>query len=142
MNGLLLLYVRENELCREHMKHQPIKFKTIKRYMSRLTKIVETIITEILPNTFSIVFDGWVMRDSHFISVYAVFPENNVNGFKRVLLAFSPLKDETKQDANKHYEFLKFVLCTFSQSLSNVAALIGDNCSTNLSLAAMCKFFS
>ncbi len=31
VNGLLPLYVCENELYREHVKHQPITFKTIKR---------------------------------------------------------------------------------------------------------------
>ncbi len=92
-----------------------------------------------MPKTFSIVFYGWIICDSHFISVYAVLPKNTENGFKGVLVALSPLEDETKQDANEHYEFLKFVLGTFSQSLSNVAALIGYNCSSNLSLAAMCK---
>ncbi len=40
-NRVLSLYVCENELHRGHMKHQPTTYKTIKRYMSQLTKIVE-----------------------------------------------------------------------------------------------------
>ena len=100
--------------------------------MSRLIKIVEIKISKILPDTFSIVFDSWTMRDSHFNSVYAMFPEITEKWFQT-----STMKQSKMLTNNRNFWY--FVLGTFSQSLSNVAALIGENCSTNLSLAAMCK---
>lgn len=44
--------------------------------------------------------------------------------------ALSSMKDETSQSTNEHSEFLNFGLHVFKGSVSDVTALIGDNCST------------
>ena len=51
----------------------------------------------------------------------------------------SPMEDETSQSAAEHKKFITTTLSTYKKSLNNVAALIGDNCSTNHSLADKCN---
>ncbi len=38
--------------------------------------IVEAKIRNILPDIFSIVFDGWTTSDSHYIAMYATFADD------------------------------------------------------------------
>ena len=104
-----------------------------------MTKKVESNITKTLLKTFWIVVDGCTVLNSRFIPVYAILLTNTEYGFRRVLLAFSLLEVEMKQDAQEHLEFLKFVLDTFSWSFSSVAALQGNNYVINLALRKVRK---
>ena len=51
----------------------------------------------------------------------------------------SPMEDETSQDADMHQLFIISTLATHGKKLDNVCALIGDNCSTNNSMATKCN---
>ncbi len=53
----------------------------------------------------------------------------------KCFLAFSPFEDEESQNAQNHYDFTIFVLSVYEKTLSNVVALIGDNCNTNKAFA-------
>lgn len=55
-----------------------------------------------------------------------------------VILALSPLEDESNLGAVEHKKLLDFVLPVFNKDMSNVVALIGDIVSTNKSLAVLC----
>jgi hypothetical protein len=59
--------------------------------------------------------------------------KNNVH--KEVLLACSPLLTETDLGAEQHVEFFEATLELYGKSLTNVVALIGDNCNTNKACA-------
>lgn len=45
------------------------------------------------------------------------------------------MKNEGSFSADEHYSFLDFVLSVFGNSMSNVVAVVGDNCTTNLSMS-------
>ncbi|KAH9135418.1 hypothetical protein LEN26_006419 [Aphanomyces euteiches] len=45
------------------------------------------------------------------------------------------MNDKTRMTSDAHLEFMVFVLELYGKSWSNVVALIGDNCSTNIALA-------
>ncbi len=70
-----------------------------KKYLEKLTKIVEGKIRHILPHTFAILFDWWTTSDAHYIAMYATFADDCTLGYKSVLLAFSPFESEDSQSA-------------------------------------------
>lgn len=69
--------------------------------MHNLTRVVEKIIRERLPNRFSVILDGWKGGDTHYVSVFAVFTADNVNGYDLFILACSPMEKEASLVANE-----------------------------------------
>jgi len=101
---------------------------------------VEAIISSQLPEKFAIVIDGWSKASTHFVALIAAYPSDNDNGYSTVLLAFSPLHDETEFTAKAHYEFVKWVLeSVYNKSMDNIVAIIGDNCETNKAMCDLCE---
>ncbi len=72
-------------------KRSALRFQNKHAYLTR-------IILDILLDTFSIVFEGWIVEDSHFVSAYAAFPKNRLY----YPLAF---EDETTEDTNSTLNF-------------------------------------
>ena len=101
-----------------------------------LTQEVEAIVQSLLPNSFGVIFDGWTETSTatHYLGIYAVFPDDT-NACQTILLAFSPLLDETDLSAKRQLEFLEATLCVFKKSKANVSFLVGDNCSTNVKIS-------
>lgn len=129
--GLFPFSFCENQYAKRYMRPESITVKTYMKYMALLADVVEKKISNLLPNTFALVFDGWSCHDTHYLSIFATYPSSTERGFSQVLLAFSPMGDEEKLDANEHLQFTSFVLSLFGNNWGNVCALIGDNCSTN-----------
>ena len=65
----------------------------------KLTKEVELQVRRILPDRFTVIFDGWTTGDCHYVAVYAAFPSTSRQGYNTILLAFSPLENETSHNA-------------------------------------------
>ncbi len=99
-------------------------------------KAVEEKIPKMLPNLFSVIFDGWTNGDSHYVAIYAPFSSDNKSGCKLVLLAFSLFENETSQGASDHREFITLVLELYVKPVDNLVALVGDNCYTKRTLAS------
>lgn len=127
----------ENDVMCRHVRHEGISTKTLLKYMELLCKHVENKISKRLPAKFALVFDGWSHGDTHFVGIYATFMDEAKECFDKVLLALSPLEDETDLGAVEHKRMLEWVLSVFGKDLSNVVALIGDNVSTNKALALL-----
>lgn len=64
---------------------------TLKKYIDRLTKHVERNSKEVLPEKFSVLFDGWSASDTHCVTLFSTFPSTDSMGYVKVLLLFSPL---------------------------------------------------
>ena len=127
----------EKSRVRENSKFEPISVDTMMNLMDLLTKKVEETIITLLPEAFALVFDGWTLGQTHYLAVFATFPDSEAeNGYQKVLLSFSPLNNKESLNAESHIAFFEFILEQFGKSWSNVVALIGDNCSTNRSFAA------
>jgi len=136
----------DQEENRANSKLKPTCSKTLKLAMDVVTREVEAHVAKILPNVFALIFDGWSAGDTHFVAIFASFMQQVsvfVKGVKEVkktlLLAMSPMEDETRHDADMHKLFIISTLTTYGKKLDNVCALIGDNCSTDKSLAAKCN---
>lgn len=125
----------EDKILQRYSNLEPICIETLMKYVDKIVLQVEKKITDILPDRFALVFDGWSCSDTHYVALFATYPFDNVEGYESVLLAFSPMGDEKSLDAAEHYKFIKKTLELFKKSLDNVVAFIADNCSTNKSAA-------
>lgn len=140
--GLLPFSFCDKPCITRNMREPSIAVNTLKKYMIALTTLVESKISDILPDKFAVVLDGWSAGDTHYIAIFATFPQRPGPGFRRFLLAFSPMGDETRLDAAEHKTLLDFVLSVFGKTCANVVCISGDNCSTNKSFASLvgCRF--
>lgn len=125
-----------------HIKHETISQKTLLKYVENLTELVEKKLSQLLPEKFALMLDGWSTTNTHYIGIMAIFRSENTNGYSSVLLGLSPLENEETQCANEHYDLLNYVLGIYGKGVANVVALIGDNCATNRSLSRLfsCSF--
>ena len=120
---------------RRNVKVASISTKTLVKYMDKLVKRVELVITDLLPEKFAIAFDGWSAASSHFVCVFATFPFSGKSGYRKCLLGFSPFEDETELAADAHIAFIDFVLSVYGKTWDNVVCFTADNCSVNKSIS-------
>lgn len=126
----------EKEGTLKHGGLSGICVDTFMKYLSLLTKVVESKIAILLPDKFALVFDGWSNGTRHYVAIFASIPDAESKlGYKSLLLCFSPLTDEESQSADSHIKYFDFILRLYGKSWLNVSAIIGDNCSTNKSIA-------
>ena len=139
VNALLPFSFVEKPIIRDHVKYKPTSLSTFMRYLSLLTEVVEQKIARLLPEKIALVFDGWTSGTSHYLAVFASFPAPNKRGYEMRLLTMSPMGDESRLDAEEHYQFISFTLSLYNKSWKNVCCLIGDNVSTNKCLSTKAK---
>jgi hypothetical protein len=91
INECLPFSIVEKEKFREYCKLLPISRNTLMKYLAQLTLIVEKKIMEILPDKFSLSFDGWTLDGSstHYIGLFATFVRNNIS----MLFILSPSRN-------------------------------------------------
>ncbi len=110
------------------------------RYSSVLVEMFQCVFPSHL---FALLFHFWrAAGNVHFVAVFATFPSvSSEHGYSKVLLSFSPMGEGDELTAEMHHTFVSDVLHSYGKSWSNVAALVGDNCSTNKLFAkkADCK---
>jgi hypothetical protein len=89
----------------------------------------------------NLIFDGWSSGSTHYFSVFSSY--NMKNGDTRmVMLAFAPLLDETKLDADEIKSFLESTLDIYGKDFSSVVAITADNTAVNPCVANLigCNF--
>ena len=77
INGLKPFSDVESAVVRESMRFKPMSLSTFMRYLPRLVALVEKKISNLLPNKFAIVFDGWTAGTTHYLGVFASFTAHN-----------------------------------------------------------------
>jgi hypothetical protein len=82
--------------------------------------------------------DGWTENSIHFCVLFACIPGT----CDRIMLSFSPLLDQTTQDANAHRDWIAEMLDVYSKGLENILFLCSDNTNCKPALAALlgCSF--
>lgn len=88
-------------------------------------------INKVLPGRFTVVFHCWTTSSLHYVSVFALYPSSNENGYSKTVLAISRIEDETSQSAQDHNRLLRFVLLVCNRRVSHIVALTRDNTSTH-----------
>ncbi len=136
-NNLPFTYV-ESESVRSMIstKIDTISRKTITKYINNLSMTVVDIIADQLPNVFCLIIDGWSDGNgTHYVGIYACYNNIEQNVAKMLMLALSPLEDETNFTAQNHVNFIIDTLNWYNKTLNNVCCLIGDNTNTNPAIA-------
>ena len=103
---------------------------------------VQDSITEILPATFGIIFDGWSCAGEHFIGIYATWV-NVSGGIMQVLLACGVQDIPTEEDeineigftAEDIGDYVFDVLARYNKGFDAIEFIVGDNASVNRLLA-------
>ncbi len=104
--GLKPFSFSEDPLTRKYTNLGSISNKTLKKYMLKMTLIVEKEISKILPEKFALIIDGWSCGTTHFVGIFESYPSDSLNGYDIVMLGFMPLIDETCFSAINHYELI------------------------------------
>ncbi|ETV82390.1 hypothetical protein H257_05042 [Aphanomyces astaci] len=125
----------ENDIARRFTTLGTISVKPLMKWKHAMCRWMESKISETLPESFAIVYDGWTSGSTHYVAMFATFPNNYHRGYEKVLLAMSPMNEEDSLSAAAHVQYLNFVLGVYAKDRGNVVALIGDNCSTNRAFA-------
>ncbi len=130
--NLPFLFV-ENPFTRKYSKLDQISVQSLMKYLKILTVEVEKKISEELPKSFGLIFDGWSEGNRHFVAVFACY---HMDGQTMTpLLAIAPLFDEENYDAASHKAYIGDVLELFGKDVNHVLFLVGDNAPVNKSLA-------
>lgn len=136
-NNLPLSFV-EKESVRKYVKLKPICTKTFKEYLHGTVINVEKKIKAILKDKqIALMFDGWSSSGTHFLAVFAVFPNDGKSPRSDpILLSFSPLENEASLNTESHIKGFEYVLDVYNLNMSQVCCLVGDNCPLNKSIAS------
>jgi len=100
--------------------------------MHSIKDCLVTKISDLLPNKFGLIFDGWTESNKHFLAIYAAMPCN-----APILLSFSPFEDEENHKAESYIHSWNSTLNLYKKAADNVAFLVGDNCSVNIKAATL-----
>ena len=104
--------------------------------MHLVTKEVEKSIRNQLTDKFALAIDGWTSNSTHYVGIFATFPNGKKDcGYESVLLAFTPLLDETTQSSDNHIKLMEYALSLYGRNFGNVVAIIGDNCNLNAAIS-------
>ncbi|KAG3160545.1 hypothetical protein PC128_g21068 [Phytophthora cactorum] len=99
--------------------------------MERVAGRVGNTIAKEMGTFFGIKWDGWSSGTYHYVTVVAVYAGSN----RRVerVIALSPTEDD--QTADDQIELIEAVLAVYDKTLEMIKFVVGDNCTTNQSLA-------
>ncbi|RLN85404.1 hypothetical protein BBJ28_00015643 [Nothophytophthora sp. Chile5] len=121
----------ESPLTRQLVKMRPTTPATVKSYMRRVAERVGNAIAVEMGSVVSLMFDGWTHSSHHFVAIFAV--HDGSDGRQERLIGLSPMEHGLTADAL--IECLNAVLGVYNKDTSVCKYLVGDNCSTNQSMA-------
>ncbi|EGZ12619.1 hypothetical protein PHYSODRAFT_337039 [Phytophthora sojae] len=135
VTGNLPLSFCESKKTRQYTKLTPISVETLTAIMEAVTKAMETMIGDTMPERFGLVLDGWTHGTEHYMAVYGCF--ETATGPQYPLLSLAPVMDEPddRLSADGHLTAIKRFLPFFGKSISGCLFLVGDNCGVNKRLA-------
>ncbi|ETN21260.1 hypothetical protein PPTG_01499 [Phytophthora nicotianae INRA-310] len=122
----------DDPLTRGMSKLQPVCSKTLKRCMTLLVAAVEAKITAEMSGQYGYLYDASTFYLENYVALYAVYCYDEQ--LRQVLLAIAPM-EEGDLTVQSNCSFIKKICEIFHLSESNMAFLIGDNCSTNQATA-------
>jgi hypothetical protein len=115
----------------------PVSVDTLVVNMEGVTKAVEGLIGEDMPDEFGIMLDGWTHGAEHYLAVFACW--DTPDGPRRALLSMSPIMDEPDDHlgAEGHLIAIERFLPFFGKTIEGCKFIVGDNCSVNKRLATI-----
>jgi hypothetical protein len=112
----------EKPTTRTFCRLESISTESLIQAMRKLQISVENRIRDLLPSLFDIMFDGWSSGGTHFLAVFAVYPDPKMTqGYNRALLSFAPLLDEQHLNADSHWDTVYGILDFYGKNFLNIA---------------------
>jgi hypothetical protein len=97
---------------------------------------VEGILEDILPEKFGMLFDGWDDGNStNYFGIFVIWWDEKRLQNRVYLLRLCPLLRSDNYGADSHLESIEKFLANLGKTMDDVTIMMGDNCTTNLSLA-------
>eukprot|EP00171_Calliarthron_tuberculosum_P011483 IDg11483t1 len=109
---------------RRYVNEEAISINKLKKQTEALVRIIETKIFDLLTDRLCLVFDGCMCGSTHYIGVFATYSTSFDTGFGNVLLAFSPVEDETNLAADELKKILRYTLSVFGKEWFSVVVVI------------------
>ena len=103
---------------RKYSNLNPICRNTLTKYLNLVTLEVENAIKDRLPNKFAIAFDGWTTGSTHYVGIMATVPKES--SYETMLLAFTPLIDETCLNSAEHCRLIEETLELYGKDLDTL----------------------
>lgn len=69
--GLQQFRICDNKSIAKHVKKDSIGTNIVMKYMEKLTRFVERKVENFLSGKFTLVFYGWSVSNTHFVSMFA-----------------------------------------------------------------------
>lgn len=124
------------EKARKYSNLSPISRNTLMKYLDQLSFDCEGVLIAKVPNRFGIIFDGWDDGNStNYLGIFVTFYDEKLEKDVTYLLRLSPLLRRDDYTADSHIETIGYWLENIEKSWDNVVVIMGDNCSTNISIA-------
>lgn len=82
------------------------------------------------------VIDGWSANGTHFLAIFASFPEYEAHSYELLILAFSPPENERTLRADGNIYFITYVLSMLQEKWIKIhTRMIASKCLTNKAIA-------
>jgi len=128
---------------RQNSKLKEVSTETLLKYAYKLNEIVKDSVSDELPETFGLIFDGWSMAGEHYIAIFATWV--NAKGYvvKRLLsCGVQDLPDEELGEDAEDFgfsaddigDYLFDVLESYGKGFDSIEFLSGDNAYVNSAL--------
>ena len=126
----------DKKLTRENSSREPISRTSLMKYLDCLAWAVQLVLSSIVPDQFGLLFDGWVDGNStNYFGVFVIWWDEKREQNRVYLLRLCPLVKCDNYGADSHVEPIVKFLGGIGKTMANVSVIMGDNCTTNISLA-------
>jgi hypothetical protein len=114
--------------------------KTLRKYIMATATILKDKVKKDLPTKVVGIFDGWTEGDIHYIG-FAVAYLDGKGDYQELFISMKPILTDGVEDltARSHANHISSVLAQYGLSVTNLVALVGDNCSVNRRLCSDLK---
>lgn len=130
------LRCNENKIMRIHVKNDLVMLSNFVRHLPALTQSFKYKISELLPECFVLVFDGWLSDTKRNLGLFVVFRASKIEGYYFGTFPLFPFENEFSFGSKEHLSFITHIFSLYGKTWVNVSCLIGDGCIVKSSVVA------
>lgn len=110
--------------------------------MNSFPVIVEKKIKTLLRGVFAVIFYGWSLCQTCYLSVFEMLPDSETfHEYSQAFLSFKCFIKEPNLSSQPHKDAFYDILQLYRKNYSKVECLIGDRCATNRSTTNSAKIY-
>ncbi|ETL45678.1 hypothetical protein L916_04270 [Phytophthora nicotianae] len=123
----------ERPLVHQNTTLSPISEDTLALYISRIAKVVEQLVSRLLPDSFGLVLDGWSNSGRHCFLILSqkLVPTLVQTPLTTTTISSARPGDEEDLSAQSLFDLIADTLTRYRKLWDTVKFMVGDNCSVN-----------